>query len=212
SVHGIFQSTPNGRLIRANPALARMYGYESAEQLTREMLNVSRQVYVDPGRRDEFVAEMSKAGEVRNFESRSRRRDGSVFWISENARSVYDQRGKLAYYEGTVEDITARKTSEEELRRVLDELRVAKESAEAATQAKSVFLATMSHEIRTPMNGVLGMLELLQQSLLTGEQRELTEVVRDSASSLLKIIDHVLDFSKIEPRLLYLRPPPLPPT
>ena len=85
-----------------------------------------------------------------------------------------------------------------EERRAEDEIRGAKEAAEAANSAKSSFLATMTHELRTPMNGVLGILELLHQTELNEEQRELIDVIGGSAEALLKIIDDILDLSKIE--------------
>ncbi|WP_114392147.1 ATP-binding protein [Oleisolibacter albus] len=95
------------------------------------------------------------------------------------------------------------------LKRIEAELRQAKDQAEAATRAKSLFLATMSHEIRTPMNGVVAMAQLLEQSSLSADQRTMVRVVRDSAESLLTIINDILDFSKIEAERMDLEAVPV---
>jgi diguanylate cyclase (GGDEF)-like protein/PAS domain S-box-containing protein len=112
ATEGIFQSTPDGYYLNVNPALARIYGYESPAQLQAELTDIAHQLYVDARRRDEFVQALAKNGIVTNFESQVYRRDGQIIWISENARAVYDDDGRLAYFEGTVVDITERKLSE----------------------------------------------------------------------------------------------------
>jgi PAS domain S-box-containing protein len=116
SVEGIFQSTPEGHYLSANPALARIYGYESVNQLIASQSNIAEQLYVDPQRRAEFVATMSTHGKVTNFESRVYRADGQMIWISENARTVCDEAGNILYYEGTIADISDRKQTEAALR------------------------------------------------------------------------------------------------
>lgn len=116
TIEGIFQTSPEGKYLAANPALARIYGYSSPEELIASLTNIGSELYVEPGRRNEFVAIMEKNDFVTGFESRIHRKDGSIIWISENVRAVRDRNGKLLYYEGTVEDITDRRRHEEELR------------------------------------------------------------------------------------------------
>ena len=190
AVEGIFQTSPDGQYLGVNPALARIYGYASPDELIHRVDDIERQLYVEPGRRAEFVRLMCENDIVHNFESEIYRKDGSTIWISENARAVRDQQGAIAYYEGTVEDITERKNSEELYRE--------KEAAVAASHAKSEFLANMSHEIRTPLNGVIGMLELLSGTPLNVQQQRYARVAKTSADSLLSLINDILDFSKIE--------------
>ena len=115
AIEGIFRTTPEGRYLDANPALAKIYGYESDDDLKSALADIGKQLYLDEGKRDEFVAEMTRNDRVANFEAQIRRKDGSVIWISENARAVRDENGELLYYEGTVEDITPRKQAEEQL-------------------------------------------------------------------------------------------------
>ncbi|MDO9233894.1 MAG: EAL domain-containing protein [Methylotenera sp.] len=115
AIEGIFQTSPNGRYLMVNPALARMYGYNSPEDLISALNNIQQQLYVASGRREEFVQAIENHQNVQNFESLVYKKDGSTIWISENARMVYDEVGGLLYYEGTVEDITARKSYDAQL-------------------------------------------------------------------------------------------------
>ncbi|HEY9709261.1 MAG TPA: adenylate/guanylate cyclase domain-containing protein [Oculatellaceae cyanobacterium] len=116
AIEGIFQTTPSGRFISANPALARIFGYSSAEELITSIKDIGRQVYVDSNRRDEFIAAIEVDNAVFDFESQIYRKDGSLIWVSENTRAVRDSRGALLYYEGAVSDITVRKVAQESLR------------------------------------------------------------------------------------------------
>ncbi|MBI3414734.1 MAG: PAS domain S-box protein, partial [Verrucomicrobia bacterium] len=115
-VEGIFQTTPEGRYLSVNPMLARIYGYDTPEQLMTAVADIEHQIYVDPKRRSEFSRLIQSTGTVTKFESQVYRKDRSVIWISENARAVRDSAGVLLYYEGTVEDVTEQKLTEEKLR------------------------------------------------------------------------------------------------
>lgn len=117
AVDGIFQTTPDGHYLSANPALARIYGYASPGELIANFTNIEKQLYVDPNRRCEFKRLIQDHKTVSDFESQVYRKDGRVIWISENARAVRDYQGALVYYEGTVQDITRRKQAEEDLTR-----------------------------------------------------------------------------------------------
>jgi PAS domain S-box-containing protein len=113
SVEGIYQSTPAGKYLSVNPALARMYGYATSDELLNSVQDIANQVYVDPQVRDRFCDLMREQGEVRGLEYQARRRDGSILWISEHARAVRNRAHRILYYEGTIQDITERKRAEE---------------------------------------------------------------------------------------------------
>ncbi len=114
---GIFQSTRDGRYLAANPALARIYGYDSASELVADLADIERRLYVQPGRREAFCQLMEQHGEVLNFESEVYRRDCTRIWISENAHVVRGPNGEFICYEGTVQDISERKHYQQQLER-----------------------------------------------------------------------------------------------
>jgi PAS domain S-box-containing protein len=195
AIEGIFQSTAEGSYMSVNPALASIYGYGSPDDLMGKVTHIGKQLYVRPGRRAEFAAIVQEKGSVSDFESQVYRRDGSVIWVSERARAVRDLDQKLLYYEGTVEDITARKEAGEAIKQ-------ARDAALESARLKSEFLANMSHEIRTPMNGIIGMTGLLLDTELNVKQRDFAQTISGSADALLTIINDILDFSKIEAGML----------
>ncbi len=115
-VEGIFQTSPDGHYLSANSALARIYGYSSPEDLMNNVQDIGRKLYVDSGRRAEFIQMMREHDTVTDFESRIYRKDGTIIWIAENVRAIRDSKGSLLFYEGTVEDITQRRLAEENVR------------------------------------------------------------------------------------------------
>ena len=114
AVVGIFQSTSGGRYIDVNPAMARMLGYDSPQELVASVTDISQQVYVDPESREELTRLLRERGMVKNFECEVRRKDGSRMWFSANVQAMYED-GALVGYEGTNEDITTRKAAEERI-------------------------------------------------------------------------------------------------
>lgn len=115
SVAGVFQSTPAGRYLNVNAAMARIYGYDSPREMVEAIESIADQIYVEPGRRDEFVRLINSQDAVENYEERNYRKDGSIIWTSASARTVRDPNGNILYYEGFITDITERKRAEEAL-------------------------------------------------------------------------------------------------
>src|SRR5262249_31380537 len=113
AVEGIYRTLPEGRYVIANPSLARIYGSEPPEALIASLTDIAGSLYVDPEDRERFKQMFTSDEVVENFEARVYRRDGSIIWISENAWVVRDTDGSVLCYEGTVEDISARKHAEE---------------------------------------------------------------------------------------------------
>jgi diguanylate cyclase (GGDEF)-like protein/PAS domain S-box-containing protein len=114
AVEGIFQSSLDGHYLRVNPALARTLGYDSSHDLIAAVQSPDR-LYVEPGRRQEFIHAVRGRGTVSSFESRMYRKDGSIIWVSESAHTVCDAQGTVVFFEGTVKDITDSKLFEQQL-------------------------------------------------------------------------------------------------
>jgi PAS domain S-box-containing protein len=125
SVDGIYVTTPAGALLNANPALARMMGYETPGELIRGILDITHEVYVDPAARAEYQSLMRRDGMVREFEYQVRQRGGAILWLSDSATVVRDEAGEVIRYEGTVRDITDQKRAEDAIaegRRLLQQV------------------------------------------------------------------------------------------
>lgn len=137
AVEGIYQTTPGGVLLSANPALAAMCGYASPEEIIASIRDMARDLYVVPEQRAVFKRLIEEQGSVTDFECQLRRRDGGVIWASVNGRVVRDEDGKVHHYDGTVVDITGRKQAEHVLRRTNRELRTISDCNQVLVRAEN---------------------------------------------------------------------------
>ncbi len=202
ATEGIFQSSLDGRNLRANQATARLCGYADPEQMQRELAHAAHQFYVDPARRQEINAAVARDGAVMGWESEICRRDGSTIWISESVRTVVDPASGQTVYQGSIVDVTARR----EMQAAQEQARLA---AEAANAAKSVFLTQVTHELRTPLTGILSNARVaLRDGSLDETNRSRYALIVSSGEHLLTLIDEILDLSRIEAGHMELRPGP----
>ena len=201
--HAIVSETDvHGTITYANDAFCRI-----SQQSRHELVGQSHRIVNSAVHPPEFWEEMYAAlgrGEVWQGEVCNRAKDGSTYWVQATNSAVRDDRGTLLGYVSIRTDITDNKLHQQRLEETQKLLIEATEKAEAANLAKSEFLATMSHEIRTPMNGVLGMLGLLLDSEMPPDQRKLVLTARESADSLLVVINDILDYSKLEANRIQL--------
>lgn len=180
----------DGTFIKVNQALCRIVGHEEPELTSRNLAEITHpddaQICLD------ILSDLASGGKgSRRLNGRYVHGDGRDVWIQADFSPLHSPGGALRYVIAQIQDVSQEKM-------LLAELREATTRAEAAAKAKSEFLANMSHEIRTPMNGVVGLIDLLSETTITEQQRELIEMCRTSARWLLTIINEILDYSKIE--------------
>jgi PAS domain S-box-containing protein len=151
ALEGIFQSSPEGRFINVNPALAKIYGYDSPAEMIRSITNIGEQLYVDPEKRTEFEELLERQRAIKDFEYRSYRKDNSIIWTQIDVRVVKDSGGQILYYEGMVQDITERKHREDELRRQLEKFKIEidqqKRKKEVAMLTESSYFQEVQQEM-----------------------------------------------------------------
>ena len=182
SLEGIFQSTPAGRFITVNPALAAMWGYASPEDLITSITDIAHQVYIAPDAREEHMRLLKEHdGSLTGFEYQAYCKDGSVIWVSESVHSKFDENGVLLYYEGTVENISSRKQAEEDLKN-------RESSLQAILQSTADGILAVSAESKVLYaNELFAKMWLIPQSIMTSQ---------DDATLLQHVLNQLIEPEK----------------
>ncbi|APC14258.1 hypothetical protein BLL42_00315 [Pseudomonas frederiksbergensis] len=218
SSDAIVGTTPQGFVLSWNEASERMFGYSEGEAVGRSLAELigSPELLAEQMR---LTAAIERGEAVSHFATTRRRRDGTTVDVSIAVSPVREADGKVTAIAQTIRDISQEKANEsrilslnanleQQVAERTDQLLIAKDRAEVASQAKSEFVANMSHEIRTPMNAVLGITHLLANTSLSTEQNKYLQMLRGAGESLLEMLDDILDFSKIEAGHLEIVPVP----
>jgi PAS domain S-box-containing protein len=185
---GFYRSKPEGYFIDVNPAIVKMLGYESTEELLK--VNIPEELYFTKDERIDGVNyNIDFVPDTDIY--RLKKKDGSEIWVEDHSRYIQDNSGNVLFHEGIMRDIT-------ESLRAQKTILEAKEKAEEVSRLKTSFLASMSHEIRTPLNGILGFADILKNELKDPAHKKFADIIEKSGNRLLETLDLILSFSKLE--------------
>lgn len=196
---GMIEVGKEGRLTKVYESFCELTGY-SREELLDENSDINLLAPESYNTVEEHMR-LRKEGKATVYEVKMIRKDGQEIWVLISGAPYYDDDGNINGSIGVHLDITARKVAE-------NNLKEAKEMAEASSRAKEIFLANMSHEIRTPLNAVIGLSQLLAKSQLDKSQINYVSTIKSSATTLLGLVNNILDFSKIESGEMHLEKTP----
>src|ERR1041384_5979566 len=187
AVEGMFQTTPSGKIIEANPAMAAILGYESPEELIESISDLGAEVYVDSKARKRFLAEIEAQGLIKGFEAQMYRKDGSRIWASVGARAIYDESGDELRFEGGIEDISERKLLEEQL--------VQSQKMEAI----GTLAGGIAHDFNNLLTAIIGYSQLAA-SRLNEDDRMFKEIeeIRKAGTRAAELTKQLLVFSRKE--------------
>jgi PAS domain S-box-containing protein len=184
AITGIYQSTLDGRILNANQAFSRMLGYESPQELSNTIKDLSGQLYVHPERRSELLRLVEKEGMLREFEVQFFRKDRSIAWVALNLRAVRDSNSKIAYLEGTAQDITVRKALESRL------LQTQK------MEAVGTLAGGVAHDFNNILTAISGYSEMVKRRLQNGEISGYIERVLQACDRAKNLVGQILTFSR----------------
>ncbi len=220
STVGIYRTTPDGKVLMANPSFMKILGYDSFEHLTAA--NIEEESKISEYDRKGFKQILEQEKVIRDFKSTWRKKDGTLVYLRENAKVYNDPDGRISYYEGVVEDITERKKAEDALIKYIYELKNSKETIEKSAQelkelnfklfrseeklkelnqSKDKFFSLISHDLRSPFNSVLGFSEILAESieeLSVEEIKTFSSNIHVSLRNLYKLIENLLQWSSLQ--------------
>jgi PAS domain S-box-containing protein len=198
STIGLYRTTPDGRIHLANPALIRMLGYSSFDDLSNR--NLEKNGFEPSYPRTQFVEIIEKDGEVKGLESSWKRKDGTIIFVRESARAIRDSQAKTLYYDGTVEDITERKRAEEAL---CESERLLREDERALRERNDELIRfnyAVSHDLKSPLVTIQTFLGYLEQDVrkpdAAGVDKDL-EYIRTASDKMSRLLNELLELSRV---------------
>ena len=206
---GIFRTNLNGSILYVNPALAKIFGFESPDELMNTRNSIAKDFYFDPGERDKFLKMMDESGFVKGWEYEVKHKDGHKIWLYEDARGIKDENGRIQYFDGFVVDITERKQAEEEIRKLNETLenRIAERTAQLESLNNELvshideveqFTYIASHDLQEPLRTLTNFTELIKEDYagkLGEDGNKYIDFINNAAVRMRELVSGLVDYS-----------------